>query len=294
MALSNELLEEIVLNLTPEERKQLFSQLEKQLEQDKKDISEGKEPISPISNSQAKIKPHTSNPINCYNRIYCCVHCGSTKIKSHGVTSACNQRYICIDCGKTFTENHGKSLRFTHISKDTWLNILRGFVYNHSDTIIAHDNNLAVSTVWLCKQKVCNAIKEMYGYNDLFSGTSEADEYYCRAAFKGKRDTEFFIYTLGRMPRHHRNRQEKIEWLEENGLYERLQKENPSYLEELLSDNEKIKRGISNEQICILTLVDENNTLYLEPVSVGRLEKAMAKVKLKQKFTGNNNVLVVL
>jgi len=30
----------------------------------------------------------------------------------------------------------------------------------------------------------------MYGYNDLFNGVGEADEYYCRAAFKGKRDAE--------------------------------------------------------------------------------------------------------
>lgn len=54
-----------------------------------------------------------------------------------------------------------------------------------------------------------------------------------------------------------------------------------------------MKRGISNEQICILTLVDENNKLYLEPVSVGRLEKAMAKAKLKPKFISDeHNVFV--
>lgn len=158
--------------------------------------------------------------------------------------------------------------------------------------MIARDTGLVASTVWLCRQKVCNAIKDMYGYNDLFSGVGEADEYYCRAAFKGKRDAEFFIYTLRRMPRHHRNRQEKIEWLMKNNLYDRLLIEEPDYLEELLSDDTKMKRGISNEQICILTLVDQNNTLYLEPVSVGRLEKAMAKSKLKQKFSGDNNVFV--
>lgn len=32
-------------------------------------------------------------------------------------------------------------------------------------------------------------------------------------------------------------------------------------------------------------LVDENNKRYLEPVSVGKLEKAMEKAKLKPKFT---------
>ena len=62
-------------------------------------------------------------------------------------------------------------------------------------------------------------------------------------------------------------------------------REEPEYLQQLLEEEPKMKRGISNEQICILTLVDENNKLYLEPVSVGRLEKAMAKAKLKPKFT---------
>ena len=194
---------------------------------------------------------------------------------------------------KTFTENHGSAIRYSHLDKETWFALLRGFVSDLSDTKLASDNNLSTSTVWVCKQKVCNAIKDMYGYKDLFNGIGEADEYYCRAAFKGKRDAEFFIYTLNRMTRHHRNRAQKIEWLQKNDLYDRLLQEDPDYLEELLSDDkDKMKRGISNEQICILTLVDENSTLYIEPVSVGRLEKAMAKAKLKQKFTGDKNVLV--
>lgn len=75
------------------------------------------------------------------------------------------------------------------------------------------------------------------------------------------------------MPRHHYNYYEKIEWLEKAGLYEKLQRKDPAFLEELLSDDPKMKRGISNERICILTLVDQTGKLYLEPVSVGRLEK---------------------
>ena len=286
MALSDETLEQIVSNLTPEEREQLFVQLGRQIQQDKKDISEGKKPLSPSN------KPKRTKDIYGNDNIYSCVYCGSTKLKSHGITSAGNQRYICKSCGKTFTENHGSAMRYSHIDKDTWLGILRGIINNHSTTVIARDTGLVPSTVWLCKQKVCNAIKDMYGYNDLFNGVGEADEYYCRAAFKGKRDAEFFIYTLRRMPRHHRNRQEKIDWLIKNNLYDKLSIEEPDYLAELLSDDTKMKRGISNEQICILTLVDQNNTLYLEPVSVGRLEKAMAKSKLKQKFNGDNNILV--
>ena len=133
----------------------------------------------------------------------------------------------------------------------------------------------------------------MYGYTDLFQGTTEADEYYCRAAFKGKRDPEFFIYTLRRMPRHNRNYFEKVEYLKKAGLYDKLQREEPEYLQQLLFEEPKMKRGISNEQICILTLVDNLGKLYIEPVSVGRLEKAMAKVKLKPRYKPDkHNVMI--
>lgn len=54
MALSDETLEQIVSNLTPEEREQLFSQLGKQIEQDKSDIANGKEPLSPTTKPKQK------------------------------------------------------------------------------------------------------------------------------------------------------------------------------------------------------------------------------------------------
>lgn len=295
MALSNELLQEIISNLTPEERIQLQSQLDLQITQDQNDIAEGREPLSPINRPTAPTAPKAPTtpkiPKQSTNDIYCCLFCGSVRLKPHGFTSAGNQRYYCRDCKKSFTENHGSALKWTHIPDETWKTILSGLVNNHSLPVIAKDTGLVQSTIWLCKQKVCTAISQMYGYGDLFNGISEADEFYCRAAFKGKKDPEFFIYVLRRMPRHNRNRQEKIAYLQEAGLYDRLRAEEPEFLEELLED-EKKKRGISNDQICILTLVDENGNLYLEPVSVGRLEKAMAKTKLKQKFTGTDNVLV--
>ncbi|MCM1189121.1 MAG: hypothetical protein NC541_07460, partial [bacterium] len=171
MALSDETLEQIVSNLTPEEREQLFSQLGKQIEQDKQNPSNRNDPPNKPT---PKIK-------KAGDKVYSCVYCGSTHLKAHGITSAGNQRYICKSCNRTFTENHGSAMRYSHIDKDTWLDILRGIIHNHSTTIIADDTGLSTSTVWLCKQKVCNAIKEMYGYTDLFNGVGEADEYYCRA-----------------------------------------------------------------------------------------------------------------
>ena len=282
MALTNEELQDIISNLSPEERKQLLSQLGRQVEVD--NITNPTQ----STNTKPKVKPKSDN-----SKVYCCPLCGSASYKKHGTTTSGMQRYICKDCGKTFSENYGDSLRYTHLSESQWLNILRGIVNNHSLPQIARDCGISKSTAWSCRMKINQAIMTMYGYSDLFQGTTQADEYYTRTAFKGKRDPEFFIYTLRRMPRHHYTYYEKIEWLENAGLYEKLQREEPAYLAELLSDDPKMKRGISNEQLCILTLVDETGKLYLEPVSVGRLEKAMAKEKLKPRFTPDkSNVLV--
>ena len=79
------------------------------------------------------------------------------------------------------------------------------------------------------------------------------------------------------MPRHNRNYYEKVECLQQAGLYEKLKHEKPEYLQQLLEEEPKMKRGISNEQICILTLVDENN-IYEKVKSLS--EK---KEKLKEK-----------
>lgn len=277
MALTNEELQDILGNLTPEEQKQLYHQLSRN-----------------ISNTETTPTQSNKHPVSKENsKVYCCIKCGSANYKKNGYTSTSMQRYRCKDCNSSWSENYGDSLRYTHLSEDTWKEMLRGFVEELSISKIAKNCDLSTKTVWLAKTKVNQALMTLYGYTEMFNGQTQADEYYTRAAFKGKRDPEFFIYTLRRMPRHHYTYYEKIEWLENAGLYDKLQREEPEFLQELLSDEPKMKRGISNEQICILTLVDQNGKLYLEPVSVGRLEKAMAKAKLKPKFTPDkSNVFV--
>lgn len=291
MALSDEMLQDIIGRLSPEERKQLLKQLGRQVEID--NIS------NPTGATGEKTKPPVQ-PKTDGSKVYCCPHCGSVSYKRKGYTKNGMQRYLCKDCGKSFSENYGDSLRYSHLTKEQWLILLRGIVNNHSLTVIANDANMSVSTAWSCRTKINQAIATMYGYTDLFQGKAEADEYYCRAAFKGKRDPEFFIYTLERMPRHHYTYAEKIEWLKKHGLYDYVMNKYDNTIQDKSGMTEldrffegKMKRGISNDQICILTLIDDNNRLYLEPVSVGRLEKAMAKNKLKPRFTPDkSNVLV--
>lgn len=78
---------------------------------------------------------------------------------------------------------------------------------------------LSPSSVWLNRIKLCMAIMSLYGTQDNFVDIAECDEYYAPVSFKGKRDPAFFIDVLGRLPRHHWGRQEKIYCLIKNGFY---------------------------------------------------------------------------
>ena len=114
----------------------------------------------------------------------------------------------------------------------------------------------------------------------------ECDEYYTTVSFKGKRDPAFFINVLGRMPRHHMTLEEKIDYLSKHGLLEGLKKD-PERLEMLLSSGNTYKRGISNDQTCILTCKDRSGYFLIDPVCVGRLETSDLTKTLAGKFASD-------
>ena len=139
MALTNEELQDIISNLSPEERKQLLSQLGRQVDLDNITNPTG----ATGENTKPKVKPKSDN-----SKVYCYPLCGSVSYKKHGTTTSGMQRYICKDCDKTFSENYGDSLRYTHLSESQWLNILRGIVNNHSLPQISRNCDISQSTAW--------------------------------------------------------------------------------------------------------------------------------------------------
>ena len=138
-----------------------------------------------------------------------CVHCGSINTKKHGKVSG-RQRFICKDCGKSFNLSTGAITSNSRLSVGQWKELLRGIVDNLPISKIAKNTGIAKSSAWINKQKVCYAIMLLYGDQDRFIDIAECDEYYAPVSFKGKRDPKFFVYTLGRLPRHHMNLEEKI------------------------------------------------------------------------------------
>lgn len=212
-----------------------------------------------------------------------CVHCGSINTKKHGKVSG-RQRFLCKDCGKTFNSSTGAITSGSRLSVGQWKELLRGVVDNLPISKIAQNVGIAESSAWINKQKICCALMILYGEQDRFIDIAECDEYYAPVSFKGKRDPEFFVYTLGRLPRHHMNYYEKIDWLMKAGLYDKLLQDEPEKLEELLSNSGAYLRGISRDQTCILTCQDRSGNLYMNPTCIGRLETNDVNKNLHGRF----------
>lgn len=206
--------------------------------------------------------------------IECCLHCGSISIKKHGKTTGGVQRYKCKDCGKTFTENYGLITHYSHLSDWQWREIIRGIVDSLSLTDIAKNIGTSSSTVWSCRLKVYQTLKNIYGYCDTFNNIVEADGKYLRVSFKGKRDKNFFVEQLGRLPRHNRSRKDRMEYIDSCGKYQELLQNKPKLLKEMLYSKQKRMVGrdtidIRHQHVCILTAIDRVGNLYIEPVSAG-------------------------
>ena len=227
-----------------------------------------------------------------------CPHCGSISIKKHGKTDG-RQRYRCKDYNKTFCETSQTLMYHSRMSPAQWKGLLLGMVQNLTLNQIADTIGTSITTVWYNKHKVCVALEEVYRtYAGQFIDIAECDEWYTPVSFKGKRDPAFFIRVLDRMPRHNRTYEEKVEYLMKYGLYDEVAKD-PDRLARLLGENtgsknspkERRKRGISNDQTCVLTCKDRSGFFTIDPICVGPPGTTDIRQNLSGKFA-NDAILV--
>lgn len=222
--------------------------------------------------------------------IECCLHCGSTRIKKHGKTRGGVTRYICKDCKKTFSENYGLITHYSHLDNWQWLEVIRGITLHMSITDIAKNIGVSKSTVWSCRLKVYQTIKNIYGYCDNFNNIVEVDGKYERLSFKGCKDKTLFTDKLKRMPRHHRSRKERIEYLDSCNKYRELFENNPSLLKEMIYHSQKRMDGTrtidkNHQHICILTAIDRTNNIYIEPITSGVANSIDIYNKLQERIS---------
>ena len=256
-----------------------------------------------------------------------CPHCGSVKSIKHGTRNG-RQRYLCKDCGKTFGDTNGTVAFRSKLSVGKWIEFIKLTLQGESCRTIAKELGINKQTALHNRHRICSVLHQLVSNQDDFKSLAESDEYYYPLSFKDVKDPMFFLVTLGRMPYTHLSYEKKIEYVENQGFdidflhkYIKNEEQNKDELldyvklgdlksqerfsnaidgletEKIIQvlktihEQQKKKRGISNQQVCCLSCVDTNNNHFLQSVCVGRIQPVHIEKTLVPHFT-EDTVLV--
>lgn len=84
--------------------------------------------------------------------------------------------------------------------------------------------------------------------------------------------------------------EEQNDYLKRHGLWEQVLAVS-GFLQELRDNTKAHKRGISNEQVCIVVAVDTEKQIIAKPLSVGRLETSDAQKLLGGRFSRGSTLI---
>ena len=250
-----------------------------------------------------------------------CPVCGSIKIIKNGTKNG-RQRYKCKDCAKTFGDTIGTVAFRSKLSIAKWIELIKLTLQRESCRTIAKELGINKQTVLHNRHRICSVLHQLVSNQDDFKSLAESDEYYYPLSFKDIKDPMFFLGTLGRMPYTHRNYGQKLEYIEKQGFdsaflqslienEEQVRNELLNYVNyddlksqekfsnalngmdtekiiqvlKTLNEQQKKKRGISNQQVCCLSCVDRNNNHFLQTVCVGRIWASHIEKTLLPHFT---------
>ena len=256
-----------------------------------------------------------------------CPHCGSVKSIKHGTRNG-RQRYLCKDCGKTFGDTNGTVAFRSKLSVGKWIEFIKLTLQGESCRTIAKELGINKQPALHNRHRVCSVLHQLVSNQDDFKSIAESDEYYYPLSFKDVKDPMFFLGTLGRMPYTHLSYWKKIKYVKEQGFdidflhtYIKNEEQNKAelldYVElgdlksqerfsnaingmetekiiqvlKTIHEQQKKKRGISNQQVCCLSCVDTNNNHFLQSVCVGRIQPIHIEQTLVPHFT-EDTVLV--
>ena len=256
-----------------------------------------------------------------------CPHCGSVKSIKHGTRNG-RQRYLCKDCGKTFGDTNGTVAFRSKLSVGKWIEFIKLTLQGESCRTIAKELGINKQTALHNRHRVCSVLHQLVSNQDDFKSIAESDEYYYPLSFKDVKDPMFFLGTLGRMPYTHLSYWKKIKYVKEQGFdidflhtYIKNEEQNKAelldYVElgdlksqerfsnaingmetekiiqvlKTIHEQQKKKRGISNQQVCCLFCADTNNNHFLQSVCVGRIQPIHIEQTLVPHFT-EDTVLV--
>lgn len=161
-----------------------------------------------------------------------CPHCNSKNIKGHGKYRG-RQRYKCKDCSKTFNDTTASPMAGTH-HPDKWAEYIQCMVEGKTLKESADQLDIHISTAFYWRHKVLNALNAME--DDSLRGIVESDEKFFLESNKGKNQVS------------------------------KDSKRNPRKRGGTAS-----KRGISDEQVCIVVAMDRAGHIVNKTACKGRI-----------------------
>ncbi|MDU4936667.1 MAG: IS1595 family transposase [Peptostreptococcaceae bacterium] len=174
-----------------------------------------------------------------FSKGYECPKCQCKDVNKNGKSNG-RQRYICKRCRCTFDEFTLSPFSSTKLGLDKWLKYCELMILGLSIRQCAEEVGVCVKTSFYMRHRILDVINISLK-NDTVEGIVEVDEVFIRESYKGNHSKS----TTFEMPRAPRKRGK--------------------------GKNDKKKRGISNDQICIETAIDRKGNILMGAVSNGRI-----------------------
>lgn len=179
-----------------------------------------------------RITVNTTNSENIEYTVSCCPHCGSFHFVKNGFNKKHRQKYLCRDCGKIFSDTTNSIFSHTRSNYNTWSTFIACEINQMTLDQEVVTIGMSKTTCFHMRHKLYAAIGE-YIRSTLLSGTVKVDSTFTSINLKGMKTKN--------MPRISKVRGKSK-----------------------TDTNNKHKRGISSHKVCIVTAIDEWDTMLFE------------------------------
>ena len=173
-----------------------------------------------------------------------CPHCGCVgRVVRKGHVADGSQRWLCKECGRTFGARTGRVLSSSKLPEAAWMEFAECFVLRLPLRECAERCGVCLKTAFYMRHRMLEVVARYVPPFMVGAGTgAELDETFFPESFKGNHSRGAF-----ELPRPARRRGRSVR-----------------------------KRGLSKEQICVASGVNDSGGAFLEVVGRGVLTKAEA------------------
>lgn len=177
-----------------------------------------------------------------------CPRCGSVAIVKKGKSRNGEQRYLCRDCGRTFSGSTDRILGTSKLPRETWMAYAECFALMLPLRECAGRCGVCLKTAYTMRHRLIECLKEYSPTFHVGRGQAcELDETYFPESFKGNHSKGSFT-----LPRRARHRGKQVH-----------------------------RRGLSREQICVMTGVSDTNATFFEVSGRGVVSRKRAAEALR-------------